>query len=523
MREVLRNGNPSRPPLTAFILHAMEKFSKQLKIRRCFQCNGNTEFYCNTCNYDLCLQCKERHVFDLHTKCHDVVIYREKFEYIPIQENCVKHSEKIYEIFCTSCEEPLCFRCIERIHELMDIRIAYKLKRQQHRGIIHNIRSEILYNNLFLMTGIKADIKTCYTQISSLKSKVLRKAQRLKDVIDTVVCDVKIRCTRYSMNKLPEQNRKISRYLASIENYVHISEQSANRAVKFLLYQKKALFSKIEGISSRAQHNLSFSTEKSNTEDMIKLISEIKILERGRRQVRNEDLLNLTSASVLHRSVTVPGVNGVTHISCVTPNLVWINDYHKLILTNTAGDTLHYMADIWSYTWSNGAHSVNIAGDLIYIDRGGNIKRLSKDSSTSKTLIEKTNSWQPQCVYCSQSNGDILVMMWNTDKSKGKGMLTRYNYKGQPIQTIGHKKSGQKLYSCPIYITENRNGDVIVSDFIDYHQGAVVVTGRGGKYLFSYTGPPTGSGLRPHGICTDVLLNIMDFTGIPIETDCVPS
>ncbi|XP_062582764.1 uncharacterized protein LOC134244517 [Saccostrea cucullata] len=78
-------------------------------------------------------------------------------------------------------------------------------------------------------------------------------------------------------------------------------------------------------------------------------------------------------------------------------------------------------------------------------------------------------------------------------------MVTRYNDKGQLIQTVQNR-----LFRRPRYITENRNGDVIVSD-VD----RLVVTERGGGHRFTYTGPPSGSGLALQGICTDVMSHIL--------------
>nr|XP_034309425.1 uncharacterized protein LOC117683721 [Crassostrea gigas] len=46
--------------------------------------------------------------------------------------------------------------------------------------------------------------------------------------------------------------------------------------------------------------------------------------------------------------------------------------------------------------------------------------------------------------------------------------------------------------------------------------GAVVVTEHGGRHRFSYTGPPSGSGLEPRGICTDALSHIMVCDGITL-------
>ncbi|XP_048729874.2 uncharacterized protein LOC125647222 [Ostrea edulis] len=104
--------------------------------------------------------------------------------------------------------------------------------------------------------------------------------------------------------------------------------------------------------------------------------------------------------------------------------------------------------------------------------------------------------------------------MYNPHTSRGKVVV--YDMEGKPTQGVEHssRESTQgvehnsreiTLYSYPCYITDNRNGDIIVSDY----PGAVVVTERGGRHRFSYTGPPSGSGLTPRGICTDALSHIL--------------
>nr|XP_034309446.1 uncharacterized protein LOC117683740 [Crassostrea gigas] len=84
------------------------------------------------------------------------------------------------------------------------------------------------------------------------------------------------------------------------------------------------------------------------------------------------------------------------------------------------------------------------------------------------------------------------------NRHKWTGKVTRYNQSGQLTQTIQHDNTGRGLYRQPNYITENNNGDVVVSDYI-YPSGAVMVTERGGRHRFSYTGPPSGSRLDPRG------------------------
>ena len=84
------------------------------------------------------------------------------------------------------------------------------------------------------------------------------------------------------------------------------------------------------------------------------------------------------------------------------------------------------------------------------------------------------------------------------------GNVTRYNHMGQLIQTIPHSDVSHSPFQCPRYITENNNGDVVVSDC-----DSVVVTSSEGTYGFSYTGPASKSGFFPGVICTDSFSNIL--------------
>lgn len=51
-----------------------------------------------------------------------------------------------------------------RKHKQTDIKAAYKERRQQHKDVIHNIRSDALFNRHVLLTGIKNVVITCHTE-----------------------------------------------------------------------------------------------------------------------------------------------------------------------------------------------------------------------------------------------------------------------------------------------------------------------------------------------------------------------
>uniref|UniRef100_K1QJI6 Tripartite motif-containing protein 2 n=1 Tax=Magallana gigas TaxID=29159 RepID=K1QJI6_MAGGI len=390
-------------------------------------------------------------------------------------------------------------------HKILSIRGAYKTKQQQHRGTIHTIRSDALFYRPVLLPGITDDIKTCRTEFSRYQSEMLTKAQKQRDLIDYVLYDLlnNVFCDFNFKHRCLKQKMETKKHIVSLQRYVHMYEQSTFSALQFLS-SIKTVISQIHLTLHTSQLSM---TESLNKEDVMESLSAIQITERGNRRVGNQCLLKLTSGAELHQSLTLTGVGRCYHISCVTSDRVWVSDLNNLMLTDTTGVPLHRVKDLCSYLYG-GLHTVNSESELIYIDRKYNTKKRSKDMKTTTTFIEITDStWEPQCVYWSLSTGDLLVGMYNNDAKTGK--VTRYNQSGQLTQTIQNDNTGRGLYSVPCYITENNNGDVVVSDCINFMTGAVVVTERGGRHRFSYTGPPSGSRLDPRGICTDALSHIL--------------
>uniref|UniRef100_K1PQI9 Tripartite motif-containing protein 3 n=1 Tax=Magallana gigas TaxID=29159 RepID=K1PQI9_MAGGI len=492
----------------------MDPASTTYRVHKCSKCPGGTEYYCESCPCDLCQKCKQNHVKNLKTIDHTVATYRDKFNYIPKQELCVRHPSNVYRKYCEPCQVPVCDSCFghkshrfpvslfrQSKHKTLSLRGAYKPKQQQHRGTIHSIRSEALFYRPVLLTGITDDIKTCRTEFSRYQSEMSTKAQKLKDLINYVLYDLlnNVLCDFNFKHRCLKQKIETNRLIVSLQRYVHMYEQSTFSALQFLSSIKTAL-TQIHLTLHTSQLSM---TESLNKEDVMESLS-IQITERGNRRVGNQCLLKLTSGAEFHQSLTLTGVHWCSHISFVTSDRVWVSDgSNNLMLTDTTGVPLHRVKDSWSDLFGTGSHTVNSESELIYIDRNYNINKLSKDMKTTTTFIERTDfTLELQCVYWSPSTGDLLVGMYNNDIYTGK--VTRYNQSGQLTHTIQNNNTGRGLYSRPLYITENNNGDVVVSD-----RRAVVVTERGGRHRFSYTRHPSGSGLDPHGICTDALSHIV--------------
>nr|XP_022287565.1 uncharacterized protein LOC111100196 [Crassostrea virginica]XP_022287566.1 uncharacterized protein LOC111100196 [Crassostrea virginica]XP_022287568.1 uncharacterized protein LOC111100196 [Crassostrea virginica]XP_022287569.1 uncharacterized protein LOC111100196 [Crassostrea virginica] len=475
------------------------RISTQIIVKHCSLCPGDTEYYCYKCQQDLCIQCKKLHVIDLSTKHHTVTSYTEKMKYPRKQVKSSQSgdpkqviSARPQDLEHKQCVMPLTGHRPKKFQPPVWLSPLERseIQRRLYAGMIYHLRGETIYYRSVLLEGLRHDRDTGHKAVTIRgQSKAEMRGQGLKDLIDEVLAgDLEDRCII--------QKTRMTRHMTKLLRYYHrfeqLTETMETRPIKFLRIMTR-------------KHSPRKDTMKTIINMLVNLMKEIRLVPSGiPRRAGVEDLLTLLPSPVVQKSLSVTGVYNCSHISCVTPDRVWVSDEYNLILTDTAtGKQLHSVEH--SLDSGNGKHTMNCEGELIYIDKERNIIKLCNDMKTTTTLIKLTETWTPRCVYCSPSSGDLLVGMWRHDTSTGKVM--RYDNTGKYKQTIPQDdNTPHDLYKYPRYITENNNGDVLVSD---WHREAVVVTSGEGVHRFSYTGHPSGSRLEPRGICTDVMSHIL--------------
>lgn len=471
----------------------MSALSNSYKLRQCSKCLGNFEYYCASCPCDLCPQCNENHMNDQETLDHNVMIYAEKYSYIPKQEFCLRHPHNVYEMYCKPCERPVCNYCTEpEAHKKISLIKAYEREKQLHSRTINVIKREALFHRHALIAEIQDDAKTCHTEFKKYHSKTINTAKSLKKILKKKLncIDLKHRCSN--------QKKEVYKQCTSIQNYVHRYEQSSETPIKFLQFIKRNRVSQISKATDHRQHSLLSTTQEFNDGEVMKLLNKLHLKENGKR---NECLLKLMPSPEFHRSLTVVGVDRCVHISQSTSDQISVSDGVNIILTKKGHEPIQPII-------SDGVHTLTQKKELIYIDKDYNIRKNSNNMNTAAKIIERTDEiWIPLCVYSSLSTKNLLVGMVKQDLSIGK--LVWYNKIGQETKTVQYNSKGIELFKMPNYITENNNGDIVVSDSNRCGSGAVVVTTENGKHRFSYRGNPSGSELQPRGITTDALSHIL--------------
>lgn len=181
----------------------------------------------------------------------------------------------------------------------------------------------------------------------------------------------------------------------------------------------------------------------------------------------------------------------VKHISCLMPSRFWVSDMKKVQEIDQDG-CIHRELDIYFTLF--GSHTLTKSGDLLFL-KDNDVFMLTSDGEVRNLFIRASVHF---CIHSSKINGDILIGDIN--------IVTRYNILGMKLNEINLNDEGQSLYVETIFITENTNGDIIVSD---NGKKAIVVTDESGRYLFNYKGHHSRTRFHPGGICTDIFGHIL--------------
>ncbi|XP_065923187.1 E3 ubiquitin-protein ligase TRIM71-like [Magallana gigas] len=504
-------------------------------------CERNCQFYCNPCHQPMCEQCKDKHQKSPKTKNHEVVPYRQRKRQIPVVK-CSDHPTKDIDILCDECNVPLCSKCstlpVHKGHSFTDLETIYTEKTVACRQEVQKIQTYFMPTAKDLQKEIKMDATEIKAVMDSIKSSMREEAKSLKKLVDEVTSDniEQVNKMEKSLKEmLQSQDKTYQDYISYLEDLV---KQFHGYLSSTQLQSNPIIFSLSEHLKIRPIPETNkpvppeFTAGQYSKEDVAKLLGRVTVPDakaenrkikpmetavstqmkptgKQRKQDREKSdvkqTLSLSSSVTKVREYTVPGVDGVYHISIGKSGRLWASDGSgNLVQTDLQGNQLQKIQTSGGY----GYHTVTQDGDVIYTDKDNYvINRITLDN----TIIEfiKTGHWSPLSVHSSHINRDILVGM-----ASGVAKVTRYNMTGKEIQNIQWDNKGQELYSYPLFITENINGDICTSDSI---KKVVVVLNKFGKHRFSYSGQT--SEFNPRGLCTDLQGHILvcDFQSDTVD------
>lgn len=200
-------------------------------------------------------------------------------------------------------------------------------------------------------------------------------------------------------------------------------------------------------------------------------------------------------------SIDVPDMLLIQHITGIKSDRLWVGGitYKKEGILKQVDSTGKVIETINDADCSLGIFTITQNGELLYLKKGFNEVQKKTPTGTT-TIITTSKDENIQALFSSPITGDVLVGVYNSQIYAGK--LTRYDKTGAKIQDIEVDKHGQTLYISPVYIAENKNGDIVTVDFRKHN---VLLVDKSGGYRDYYRGQsPQKRDFDPRGVCTDI-------------------
>lgn len=468
----------------------------------CHLCDKPAQRFCNNCQANLCLGCVSKHIHDHESLGHDIVSFTNRKIRLVFNE-CEIHPGQRCEVHCQQCHTPVCVMCIlgkHKNHEAVDLSSIVENKKKMIEEEIEEIEAKIVPKFKKRNAELNALIDTVKTEFTKMKEKneSLRKIwhQEVDDIFDKAGNLIN------SMQNL--KIASITKHQNDIESKIPEMSQTVQQLKKVLKSNKA---SEINDLESKLKEYRDFQTdievdlpsliEKTNKGKEIQI--EIDSMKATLTQIypsqqaddvpvqQADDAPYNSSTELLDKAKETATISTQYHqlwsVACVGTE-VWISGFNGIISRVDMKGVVQETINVTNVQWPNDI-SMTKQGELIFsksLDRTINIVR----DGRIERLFTVPEGWEPCRLHCTRS-GHILVSMHCGDKLKNK--IVKYH-----MQTITHEidrdENGKPIFYDGIfklYVTENTNEDICVSDVNAY---SLVVVDKTGRVRFRYDGTP---------------------------------
>ncbi|XP_048741974.2 tripartite motif-containing protein 3-like [Ostrea edulis] len=481
-------------------------------------CLKPVQQFCNSCQVGLCEDCINKHVRSLKSMKHDIVPFTKRTVQLVFPQ-CTSHSHQRCEGQCQQCDVPVCMKCVtgsHKGHDVVDMADIIARKRENIKRETEEIESSIIPKNKSYDVDVEKKIcksKTHYSylekeakdkrkkwhlEVDDIFDKLESLIQSLKDQEITILkaCQSQLRSQNSSMTQTVQENKEIlkSNNVSDVNSYK--SKLTEFRAIPQVpdVMSPSLKSNTVQGREFSLELGEYRATLTQTTLSLPSLTDEVLYLSV-------KDLLK--EAKVIANIST--NVKELCRVACAGSEKIWINGREKMIRCVDIHGTVQDTVTSTSNKFPNDI-TVNRQGELLYSDANNRTVSIVRHGKT-ETLITTPQGWHPSGLCCTRS-GDILVSIFTTDGEQYK--IVRY--KGQRVtQEIAKDEDDFPIYQkgrCLVYVTENKNGDVVASDI---NADTVVGVDRTGKVRFRYNDKPPGGqkSFRPRQIVTDSMGHII--------------
>ncbi|XP_052697512.1 uncharacterized protein LOC128175725 [Crassostrea angulata] len=469
----------------------------------CDLCQQPVSFFCRRCGVNLCDPCVTIHLRVKSTKVHEIVDFASKDDDDTC--HCDSHPKNDCSAYCKTCDAPICILCVsikhkshemselsDKIEELLKV-IAKENDRLQSSK--HELE-KILDHTTKMLSSISLYYKQrkdevmvrgeeWHKQIEKTVNKLNQELDDMQKEHEAVLQKQKKEFEEL-IGKLDEMNGKTvklkkSKNIKEMQTFVPVIQNQKNLN-EFSQYSLPTFY---EGkIDSNNLHTYFGYVEKMQEKKTIILEDEFKQRELPGRRIL--EVPTVTSVIDSGFPANEENKNRLYDMAVTDDNKVWMGGAsYELKLFDLQGH-LHHTVSITN----KGMYICMYNKQVVYTINDG--VRMISDTDTVVTMFT-TGDWKPFGV-TSSASGDLLVCLRKDDQSK----VVRYSSTGTVLQEIQYDSQCQPLYKNATYITENVNGDIIVTD---WEKKAVIAVDKFGIFRYSYSGKD--SKFKASSVATD--------------------
>ncbi|XP_065944901.1 E3 ubiquitin-protein ligase TRIM71-like [Magallana gigas] len=473
----------------------------------CDLCQQPVSFFCRRCGVNLCDPCVPIHLRVKSKNGHNIVDYTSKNDDDTC--HCDSHPQNDCSAYCKTCDAPICILCVsikhkshemselsDKIEELLKVitRENDRLQSSKHdleRVLDHKTKILSLIPSIYKKRKdevtargekwhqlIDKTVKKIHQELDDLQKEHEAVLQKQKKEFEELIGKV---------NEMNGQKRKLqkSKNVTEMQTFVPVIEKQETLS-EYTQYSLPTFYEcQIDAKYLQTYFGYIDKMQERKTSMMEQKLKEIDFSVRAILEVP-------TVTSVINTGFPASEKyeSRLYDMAVTDDNKVWMGGYSTELKLFDLQGHLH--------------HTVNITGivcclylciynkKVVYTDQPNKCVQMISDTDTVVKMFT-TGDWKPRGV-TSAASGDLLVCLQKDDHSK----VVRYSSTGTVLQEIQYDSQSQPLYIRAVYITENLNGDIIVTDWT---KKAVIAVDKLGIFRYSYS--EKDSDFKPSSVATD--------------------
>ncbi|XP_061167421.1 uncharacterized protein LOC133176302 [Saccostrea echinata] len=476
---------------------------------RCDNCPLEVDVYCKSCDVKLCGGCGGKHVTSKTSKGHIIVPYGERYS-TPVIPDCRFHMSSKCSLYCRKCKDLICGICQNEghvNHQVSDLIQESSLKRQDIQHDIKTLEESIIKKLKSLSENMLEQKKQIQKQYEPSKIAIQEQEKKWHKIIQEIA-QKKLRDLQSMMQS---HITEIDNNLTEINKLLKDSHAEASRC-------RNILHGNSAGEFIRFDSNLEEFTQLKLTDVIFPTFTPKPINEEhiavefgyfyGKSQSVKEVPLGIQKSGFLVQTPRLLGVlnSGLMNSELVTSvnnEEIWVARCRSIRRINRNNTILENVDIPSGYVYGI---CLTEQGDLVYNNNTDKVIRMVRNGKSMK-LISLTK-WKSYGL-CTTSDGDLLVCMRSENDYQGK--VVRYS--GSNVsQEIQNDKENKPMFSSGfdmMYVAENKNSDICVSDI---GSSTVIILNKKGELQFTYIGNLKSkkySSFTPFGIATDPMSRIL--------------